>query len=303
MKRSEFDVLVYLEGQKGERMPSQRKIAAETGLASGTVSKAMGVLLQQGWISKEGIADQGLAALEPYRAKRAIFIAAGIGERLIPITLNTPKPLVRVGGVRMIDTMLDAVTAAGIEEIIVVRGYLGEQFDQLLYKYPGIKFVENPLYNVANNISSFYQVRHMLAGAYVMDSDLYLRRPELITKYQYGSNYLGIPVERSDDWCLETRNGYITRMMQGGRNTYLMVGVSYWSEADGARLEEHAKSTFEMPGGRERFWDQVALDVYAKHYRVAVRPCKEGDIIEIDNFSSLQELDSSYKTPARTGHY
>ncbi|GHV54806.1 hypothetical protein AGMMS49579_16110 [Spirochaetia bacterium] len=55
---------------------------------------------------------------------------------------------------RTIDTLLDVVIAAGINEIYIVRGYLGEQFDQLLYKYPSIRFVENPLYNETNNISS-----------------------------------------------------------------------------------------------------------------------------------------------------
>ena len=126
----------------------------------------------------------GLEALEPYRVKRAVFIAAGFGSRLVPVTLNTPKPLVRVNGTRMIDTLLDAVVAAGIEEIIVVRGYLSEQFDQLLYKYPQIKFIENPIYNEANNISSLMHVRYLLRQAYVLEADLVLYNPKLITKYQ-----------------------------------------------------------------------------------------------------------------------
>ena len=78
---------------------------------------------------------------------------------MVPITLNTPKPLVRVNGTRIIDSLLDAVVEAGIPEIVIVRGYLGEQFDQLLYKYPNIRFVENPIYNEANNISSAVCVR------------------------------------------------------------------------------------------------------------------------------------------------
>ena len=59
------------------------------------------------------------------------------------ITLNTPKPLVRVHGRRIIDSLLDACLAAGIKEIYLVRGYLAEQFDQLLYQYPMIRFLEN----------------------------------------------------------------------------------------------------------------------------------------------------------------
>ena len=88
-----------------------------------------------------------MSALEPYRAKRAIFIAAGFGSRMVPITFNTPKPLVRVHGQRIIDGLIDACLEAGINEIYIVRGYLAEQFDQLLYKYPMIRFLENPVYN------------------------------------------------------------------------------------------------------------------------------------------------------------
>ena len=59
--------------------------------------------------------------------------------------------------------MLDALAVAGIDEVYVVRGYLAEQFDQLLYKYPDIEFIENPLYNEANNISSIVAAKDVLA--------------------------------------------------------------------------------------------------------------------------------------------
>lgn len=78
---------------------------------------------------------------------------------MVPITLNTPKPMVLVNGKRIIETLLDAVVRAEIEEIIIVTGYLGEQFEVLLKKYPNIKFVYNDKYNEMNNISSAYMVK------------------------------------------------------------------------------------------------------------------------------------------------
>ncbi|MDP4340079.1 hypothetical protein QR506_24850, partial [Escherichia coli] len=81
-------------------------------------------------------------------------------------------PLIRVHGQRIIDSLLDAVLAAGIEDILIVRGYLAEQFDQLLYKYPMVKFIDNPLYNEANNISSILAAGDILSNAYVLESDL-----------------------------------------------------------------------------------------------------------------------------------
>ena len=197
LNQRQFDVLTCLEKERCAK--TQRELAKHTGVSLGTINKTVTSLEALGYVDEAGITEYGLEALEPYRVRRAVFLAAGFGSRLVPVTLNTPKPLVRVKGTRMIDTMLDAVYAAGIEEVVVVRGYLGEQFDQLLYKYPGIRFVENPLYNETNNISSALCVRNLLQNAYVMDADLVLYNQSLITKYQYASNYLGVPVERTDD--------------------------------------------------------------------------------------------------------
>ncbi|GHV10734.1 hypothetical protein FACS189491_00760 [Spirochaetia bacterium] len=293
LTRNQFDVLAFLADHKTEI--TQRLIAKKLGLSVGTVNKVHTQLLDLGFLDGDVINARGTEALEPYRVKRAVFIAAGFGSRLVPITLNTPKPLVRVKGVRIIDTLLDAVIAAGIEEIIIVRGYLGEQFDQLLYKYPNIKFLENPLYNEANNISSAMCVRYQLQNAYVLESDLLLSNSALIHKYQYDSNYLGVPVEVTDDWCFETKNGVITKLRVGGRNCHHMFGISYWNKQDGAKLAEHIKKVYEMPGGKERYWDQVALEYFIKEYEITVRECSFEDIIEIDTFSELKKLDETYR--------
>lgn len=293
LTRKQFDVLTYLESV-GNAESTQRDISNGSGSSLGTVNKVLEQLRQDGLVKNNHITEKGIQALEPYRVKRVVMLAAGFGSRLVPVTLNTPKPLVRVKGVRMIDTLLDAVAAAGIEEVIIVRGYLGEQFDQLLYKYPNIKFVENPAYNESNNISSAMCVRYMLRNAYVMEADLVLYNPKLITKYQYTSNYLGVPVEMTDDWCFETKNRVITKVKVGGVKCHHMFGISYWNEADGAKMAEHIKEVFNMPGGKERYWDQVALEYFIKDYKIEVRECTFDDIIEVDNYSELKELDSIY---------
>ena len=162
--KKEFDLLLLL--CENEKALSQRKMAERLNCSLGTVNKLLKEMTDKGLCdSGKRITQHGLDALEPYRVQRAVFIAAGFGSRLVPITLNTPKPLVRVNGTRMIDTLLNAVVAAGIPEIVIVRGYLGEQFDQLLYKYPNIKFVENPIFNESNNISSALCVRYLLQNA------------------------------------------------------------------------------------------------------------------------------------------
>lgn len=291
ISRNQFDILK--EYSKGNF--SQRELSERSNHSLGTVNKTCKELQDLGLINDDGITQAGLRELEPFAAKRAVFIAAGFGSRLVPITLNTPKPLVRVNGKRIIDGLLDAVLAAGIEEIYIVRGYLSEQFDQLLYKYPMIKFIENPLFNECNNISSAMLARHLLQNAYVFEADLLISNPNIIERYHYQSDFLGIKVDRTDDWCFEVdKNNIIKEEKVGGLDCWQMVGISYWDKEDGLKLFNDIKENFEMPGGKERYWEQVPLVTFQKNYKVEVKPCQLSDIIEIDTFKELKAIDKTY---------
>lgn len=283
LSRKEFDTLVALEsgGQIGDQ---------DIAVVSDLVVK--------GLANEGGITVKGLAALEPYRARRAIFFAAGFGSRMLPITINTPKPLVRVWGERIIDRLLDAVTAIGIEEVYIVRGYLKEAFDQLASKYPSIRFIDNPIYDSTNNISSALQAKDCFQNAYVFESDLLLRSPELITKYQYRSSYLAISVPRTEDWCFSADgDGRIIQISKGCEAPcWQMVGISYWTSGDGSRLARDIPAVFEQSEEtRQIFWDDVALDHMRGDYAVFVRECSFEDVIEIDSFRELQEVDEAYR--------
>lgn len=293
LTRKQFDILTFLDSCQGK--VNQRSVSEATGMSLATVNRTISGLTELGYLRDYTVTDAGYEALEPYQAKRAIFLAAGFGHRMLPITLNTPRPLIRVKGTRLIDTMLDAVLAAGIEEIYIVRGYLGEQFDQLLQKYPMIRFIDNPVYNESYNISSAFCARHLLENAYVLEADLMLNRPELIQKYQYCSNYLGVPVDVTDDWFVETKNGYISSVGIGGKDCYHMFGISYWSGTDGAQLCGDIRKVYEEPGGKERYWDLVPLQYCKSHYRVETRTCNFSDIAEIDTIMDLKKLDPAYQ--------
>ena len=127
LTRKQFSILEALATTPNAL--TQRDLEKITKYSLGTINRAVKELSDLGYVKDGAITNRGIDALEPYRAKRAIFIAAGFGSRLVPLTFNTPKPLVRVHGKRMIDTLIDACLEAGINEIYIVRGYLSEQFD------------------------------------------------------------------------------------------------------------------------------------------------------------------------------
>ncbi len=282
MKRSEFDLLV-----------SRLKTGGETG---GTLCSG---LKARGWLDTAGrITESGLEALEPYRAKRAVFLAAGLGSRMTPITINTPKPLVRVHGKPIIETGLDAVLAAGIQEIWIVRGYLGEQFELLQKRYPMIQFVDNTEYAGTGTISSFFYARELLASAYVLESDLVIRNPGVIRPYHFTSEFLGTKTDETDDWYFKTdQNGWIREIGVGGsgKDLYKLFGISYWTEEDGIALSKDIRRAFEGQEGKKLPMSFVPFRIFRDRYQVHILPCAPEDVTEIDSFAELQEYDETYR--------
>ena len=298
LSRYEFGFLTMLE-KNGKGFYSQRRIADGLTVSLANAAKLLKETGDKNYINllADGqieISEKGLRALEPYRVRRAVILAAGFGSRLAPVTLDTPKPLVKVNGVRIIDTLLDALTAKGITNIVIVRGYRKEQFDQLLEKYPTVRFVDNPEFNLANNISSAIHAIDSIDRCYICEADLYITNPDVINKYEYASNYLGAKVTETDDYCFKTRNGAVVGYQMGGTDCYQAFGISYWSGEDADKPKADLRKVYASRGGRENLWEMVPLRIARKNYRLELRECRKSDIMEIDNFMELIAADGSY---------
>ncbi len=265
------------------------------GYTSEQISETEKELISHGYVKDCNITEKGLEALEPYKVRRAIFLAAGFGSRLVPITLNTPKPLIRVHGERIIDHAIDACLEAGIEEIYIVRGYLKEQFDQLLYKYPMIKFIDNDEYNTANNISSAIRVKDLFCNTYVLDADNIVFNHKVIRRYQYSTNFMGVKVTETDDWFFKTENNVITDELKGGSgdDIYLVIGISYWDEKAGRQLEIDLQTEYDRD--RNLYWEFVPILSKKDNYTIMIRECDREDVIEIDTFDELKAIDEAYR--------
>lgn len=300
MNRYEFEVLAYLE-KNGKKAYSMRTLSDQIKISGTTISKCLDDLSRQRLISQEGsvlgITDSGLEALEPYKVKKAVIMAAGFGSRMMPATADRPKPMVSVNNVRIIDTLLDALVAVEITDITLVRGYKKERFDEILPKYPFLKLVDNDIYDTTNNISSAMAVLDEIDDCYLCEADLYITNPTIITKYQYVSNILGSYSLETDDWSFKLDStGHITEYQKGNTYCYNYYGISYWTKEDSRKLREDFKHVYEKEeGGKDYFWEFIPLVLQREKYAVEVRQCEKSDIMEIDNFYELEQLDASYR--------
>lgn len=232
-----------------------------------------------------------------YKAERAIIMAAGLGNRLQPITLTTPKPLVKVNGVRLIDTVIKALNVNGIKEIYVVVGYLKEQFKSLEQDYPGLVLLENPYYSECNNISSLYVAREHIDNTIILDGDQFIYNSDILNPYfsrsGYNAVWTNIP---TDEWLMSVEDGIVKHCNRnGGNHGWQLYSVSFWSSDDGKRLKRHLEIEFEEKNNRQVYWDDVAMFIYHNEYKLGIRKMNRNDIIEIDTIRELVNLDKSYE--------
>ena len=78
---------------------------------------------------------------------KAMILAAGEGKRLQPLTLKTPKPLLKVGPSSLIEDQINRLSKHGINEFVINISYLGEQIKQSLKNhshFQNISFIEEP---------------------------------------------------------------------------------------------------------------------------------------------------------------
>ena len=233
----------------------------------------------------------------PNRVKRAIIVAAGTGNRMHPVSLDIPKPMIRVNGKRMIESVIDALHKNGINEIYVVTGYLKEQFRILEDTYPDLTIIENPYYDSCNNISSLYMARDHLSDCMILDGDQIIYNPAILNPSFTLSGYNGIWTdEETDEWLMQEKNGIVTSCSRtGGRRGWQLYSVSRWSEEDGKKLKRHLEIEFEEKKNRQIYWDDVPMFCYPEEYTLGIYPMKADDIIEIDNYEELVSLDHRYE--------
>jgi len=232
-----------------------------------------------------------------HRVKGAIIMAAGIGKRMQPVTLKIPKPMVRVNGVRMIDTVLQGLHANGIREIYVVVGYKKDQFKILEKEYPSVHLIENPYYDTCNNISSLYVAREYLENVIILDGDQIIFNQSILQPEFEKSGYNCVWCEgETNEWLLAVENGKVTACSRtGGKQGWQLFSISRWTAEDGRKLKRHLEIEFEKKKNRQIYWDDVALFCYPEEYQLSIQPMQYGDIIETDNLQELAEIDPTYK--------
>ena len=231
------------------------------------------------------------------KMENAIIMAAGLGTRMRPLTNTIPKPLVKVNGRRMIETIIQRLNKNGINDITIVTGYLADKFNFLSNKYSGVKLINNPYYQKYNNLSSLYVARHELKNTIILDGDQLINDLDVLNPEFEESGYAGTWVDQwTDEWIMhaDDEGNVISCDRDGGKNGYRLYSVSKWTVSDSTRLARLVTREFEAKN-YDIYWDDVAMFKYPDQFNLTVHKVGPKDITEIDSLDELKALDPSYQ--------
>ena len=283
MNRQEQDILNILAGGT---FSGQRELAEESGYSLGVVNRCLRSLTETGYVRADGTLTQnGQALLAENRPRRAVILAAGFGMRMVPINTETPKGLLQVHGERLIDRLIRQLHQVGIRDIRVVVGFLKEQYEYLIDEF-GVELAVNPDYARKNNLHSVDRVRSALSDCYVVPCDLYCTENPFRT-HEFYSWYMVSEAPAPDSTVRVNRKQALIPVSENGNR---MIGICYLTADDGRKVSEKVHALCRDSRMDNAFWEEA---LYAEGKMLpAARVVPEGQVVEINTYEQLRELDS-----------
>lgn len=226
------------------------------------------------------------------RVNNAIIMAAGTASRFAPLSFEKPKALIEVRGEVLIERQIKQLQEAGIIEIIIVTGYMAEQFEYLKEKY-GVILIHNSEYLNRNNNSSIYVAKEYLKNSYICSSDNYfLSNP--FEKEVDDSYYASVYVEGdTPEWCITTKGNVIDNVTVGGHDSWIMLGHVFWSEEFSHKFLEILQKEYGRVETADKLWETIYIE-HIDELRMNIRRYSSDYIFEFDTLDELREFDKSY---------
>lgn len=234
-----------------------------------------------------------------YIVDNAVIMAAGTSSRFAPLSKEIPKALIEVRGEVLIERQIKQLREAGIEEIIIVVGYMKECFEYLVDKY-GVIIIENNDYLVRNNNSSIYVAKNFIRNTYICSSDNYFAENPF--EKEVDESYYAAVYADGDtaEWCMtEDDEGYVNSVTIGGSNAWYMLGHAFWNEKFSKRFLSILEEIYGKPETADMLWEKIYMD-HLDELKLKMRKYKDNVIFEFDTLDELRKFDNTYISDTRS---
>lgn len=259
------------------------------------IKEAIEYLCSEGYIADGKTTKKGIGEIESHRVDNALILAAGMSTRFVPLNYETPKGLLMVKGERLIERQIEQLHEKGISEIIIVVGYMKEQFEYLIEKY-GVTLVETAEFAERNNHASVYAAKDHLKNTIVTSSDLYFSE-NIFQKYAYDSYYCTqyVPGKTAERGIQTDENDYILETFYGDRcyDVWVTIGYAFFSKNFSEKIIGILDKEYDLPETANKFWADIQDEHIDDLYMYAKR-VDDGIIHEFDSLEELREFDDKY---------
>jgi CTP:phosphocholine cytidylyltransferase-like protein/thiamine kinase-like enzyme len=228
-----------------------------------------------------------------FKVDNAIILAAGFGSRFVPVTFEHPKGLIPVKGEPLIERQIRQLKEKGINEIIIVIGYLKEKFDYLIDKFD-VKLVYNPEYAVKNNLASLYCVCNYLKNSYILSADNWIEENifnSIEEKSWYSCVYKDGP---TSEWCVKTDDaGRIIGVTIGGYDSWVMYGPVFLTTLFSKYFVSKIIEYYKKPGKENYMWENVFIDEL-HNFDLYINKQSSDNVYELETLEELRQFDPDY---------
>ena len=292
INKNQFDILLIF---KENPTASCSEIAAALYKTENDVKKHIASLRKNGFLNKNQLTDKANKYLEEHRIENAIILAAGMSTRFVPINFEKPKGLLEVKGEVLIERQIRQLREKGINEIVVVVGYMKEQFEYLVKKY-GVILVEATDYAEKNNHASVWAAKKYLKNTIVTSSDLYFSE-NIFQTYAYDAYYCTVFIpEKTAERGIETDDDdKIINTMYGDKcyDIWVTLGYAFFSKRFSDNFKTIMKKEFNLPETANKFWADIQDEHLDELYMYAKR-VDSGIVYEFDSLEELRGFDGKY---------
>ena len=285
MNKQESDILSTL---MQEPFINQRILSEMSGHSLGVVNRSLKELMKKGYIDESAcLTSKATRAFQQKKPQRAIILAAGFGMRMVPINTEITKGLLEIHGEPLIERIIKQLHEVEIKEIYVVVGFLKERYEYLIDMY-GVELIVNPDYAIKNNLYSVKMVANHLDNAYVIPCDIWCEHNPFHHYELYSWYMVSDLVDNASNIRVNRKMELVTVPENVGGNA--MIGICYLVKEDAEKVRHRIEQLSQSKQYDKAFWEETLY--YKNRMIVAARVVHSTEVVEINTYEQLRELDS-----------
>ena len=232
-----------------------------------------------------------------------IILAAGKGERLLPLTRNTPKSLLEIkDGVTLLELQLKSISRCGVKEVSIVTGYLSEQIEAKVKSYSAsydldVSIIYNPFYSISNNLISLWLAKYKMGSDFtVINGDDIFHFNVLERLLNVHGNDITMVVDKKELYDTEDMKVILneTKVQQVSKNIPVeeticeSVGIIRFKNYGARLMHDTLDEMVRKEEGKKEFWLAAVQRIIDKGFPVNYLIIEGTEWAEVDFHPDLQ---------------